>query len=228
MKRQTFSAHNKGKVLRRYIGHSVYEHPNERKQTIRQAVIVFAITTGLSLFSYTYGILNTPVELVSPIPVYAYTELQATPEPTPVVTPAPTPKPTPTPTTDSQVSLSQVEKIVRETFPEEPTVAVAVAKAESGLNPNRENRGKANGKYKGECSIGLFQINLRSDGCTGKKVHWDKVPGETLEEKVEWLKVPENNAKIARDIYDGRGGNWYAWGAYTNGSYKQHLRSDSE
>ncbi len=128
--------------------------------------------------------------------------------------------PTPEPGTKEEI-----RQMIKEAFPEDPKVAVAVGTSESvGLNPNAENRGKANGKYKGECSIGLFQINLRSDGCMGKPVHWDKVPGETLEAKVAWLKVPKNNIKIARDIYVIRGKNWLAWGAYTNGSYKKHLK----
>lgn len=110
-------------------------------------------------------------------------------------------------------------------FPEKSLVAQAIAKAESGLNPNREGIHEAgkhewsSNTYKGECSIGLFQINLAEDACRGKKVHWDKVPGETLEEKIAWLKVPENNIKIARQIYEARG-NFSAWSTYTNGSYQ--------
>jgi hypothetical protein len=109
-------------------------------------------------------------------------------------------------------------------FPEKSLVAQAVAKAESGLNPNREGihaAGKydwSSDTYKGECSIGLFQINLAEDGCKGRKVHWDKAEGETLEEKIAWLKVPANNIKVARQIYEESG--FKPWSTYTNGSYQ--------
>lgn len=127
----------------------------------------------------------------------------------------------------ADLSLDETQTILVEiikAFPEQSLVAQAIAKAESGLNPNREGIHEA-GKYewssdtyKGECSIGLFQINLAEDACRGKKVHWDKVPGETLEEKIAWLKVPENNIKIAREIYEARG--FKPWSTYTSGSYK--------
>lgn len=99
------------------------------------------------------------------------------------------------------VAKTEIEQLIVETFPEDPVVALAVAKAESGLYPRATN---ANDNHK-VCmgSYGVFQI-----GC----IHG--VDKETLFD-------PEFNIKKARQLYDERG--WQPWGAYTNGSYKQHL-----
>jgi len=65
-----------------------------------------------------------------------------------------------------------------------------------------------------------MQINLMKPS-TGKHIHWAKAEGNTLEEKTEWLKVPANNMKVARQIYDRQG--FQPWAAFTGGSYKKHL-----
>lgn len=119
-------------------------------------------------------------------------------------------------TTEKQQIMAEIIEV----FGDDAPRAIAVAKAESGFSTNVENRGKANPKYLGECSIGIYQINLASDGCEGKKVHWDKVPGNTLEEKVAWLKVPSNNIKLAKKIYDSHGKSFQPWGAFSSGAYK--------
>jgi hypothetical protein len=94
-------------------------------------------------------------------------------------------------------------------------VAYAIAKAESNLNPTRVHRDNV------ECSVGLFQINIVKGDGLGAKVHWDKIPGETLNEKIEWLSVPENNILIAKFIYGSSG--FYPWTVYKNGVYKSFL-----
>jgi hypothetical protein len=100
-----------------------------------------------------------------------------------------------------------VKRLIRETFPEEPAIAVAVAMAESQLHPRATNAGDAHRTCKG--SFGIFQI-----GC----VHGYNT---------DTLYNVEANIKIARALYDdakARTGNgWQPWGAYTNGSYKAHL-----
>jgi hypothetical protein len=98
---------------------------------------------------------------------------------------------------------------------ESPT-AIAIAMAESKLNVSAELR-TAN-----ECSIGIFQINLAKDYCNGKWVHAGKVPGDTMEAKVAWLKHPENNIKIARQLYERQG--WNPWSVYLNKSYLRFLQ----
>lgn len=95
-------------------------------------------------------------------------------------------------------SLSIEEKI-RITFPEEPDIMLAIAKAESKLNPHALNRANRNGSV----DIGIFQIN---------SIHgYDE----------EYLKNEDNNLIIARKIYDKQGLN--AWSAYKNGAYLKWL-----
>ena len=54
-------------------------------------------------------------------------------------------------------------------------------------NPNAHAKNKEN-------SVWLFQINLEA--------HAEKVPGKNIAEKIAWLKVPENNIKMAMRLYD--------------------------
>jgi len=98
---------------------------------------------------------------------------------------------------------------------EDGKIAYAIAKCESGLNPSRIHKDEI------EDSVGLFQINLIKGNGNGSKVHSDKVPGNTIEEKEAWLKVPENNILIAKFIKGSSG--FYPWSVYKNGCYKKFL-----
>ena len=100
-----------------------------------------------------------------------------------------------------EYSKEGIERLIRETFPEAPNTAVAVAKAESELNSdafNPEAHVGCNG------SIGIFQM-----AC----VHNRKDP--------EALKDVETNIKRARALYLQEG--WKPWGAYTDGRWRQYL-----
>lgn len=99
------------------------------------------------------------------------------------------------------VARNEIERLIIETFPEDPQTALAIARAESGLNPRAINAGDNHGVCKG--SYGVFQV-----GC----VHG--IPPETLYD-------PVFNIKKARKLYDERG--WEPWGAYTNGSFRKHM-----
>jgi hypothetical protein len=122
-------------------------------------------------------------------------------------------RPTPTPLLaeghqEELVFTSDTQKLIYQVFGEKDwKIAYAIAQAESGLDETRchidEN----------EYSCGLFQINLRA--------HQVKVPGETLEEKAEWLKVPANNIITAKFIRATSG--WRAWSVYLNESYLKFL-----
>lgn len=68
------------------------------------------------------------------------------------------------------------------------SVALAVATAESGLNPNQLNDNPATGDY----SVGCFQINLYGANALHR-------PSEA------WLKVAANNVSYAYQIYVGNG-----------------------
>ena len=96
----------------------------------------------------------------------------------------------------------RVEKEIRETFPEAPNTAVAIAKAESGAKLkidayNPEAHKGCNGSY------GVFQI-----ACVHHRASED-------------LFDPAVNIKKARKIYLKEG--WKPWGAYTSGGYKKYL-----
>jgi len=104
-------------------------------------------------------------------------------------------------------TTERIELEIRKTFPEDADVAVAIAKAESELNPNALNP-EAHRDCNG--SIGLMQI-----AC----VHHIKP---------EKLYDVRENLQTARRIYDtlDKDGNkvgWLPWGAYTDGRYKEYL-----
>ena len=88
-----------------------------------------------------------------------------------------------------------IEEKIRQTFYEEPDRAVAIAKAESGLNPNAFNPEKHKGCVG---SIGIMQI-----AC----VHHKEAPNELTDVAL--------NLMIARRIYEESG--WNPWGVCTDG-----------
>jgi len=134
----------------------------------------------------------------------------------------------PTPTARPVSENERIKNLIRETFGDNGELAIAIGMSESHLIPTRTlfaSKGAhswIDDSYKGECSVGLFMVNLASDNCEGKRVHYDKVPGNTLQDKIAWLKVPENNIKFAKKLYDERG-NFTAWSGYTGGGYKKHM-----
>ena len=107
------------------------------------------------------------------------------------------------PTTTS----NSIEDKIKATFPEEPEIMLAVAKGESGLRNEASSW----------CCHGILQIH--------EEVHKAKIPNEhnkTKEDRIAWLRNPDNNLKIARILYDASGKG--PWEAYTNGSYLQYLQ----
>lgn len=92
--------------------------------------------------------------------------------------------------------LNLMEKIAK-TFPECPDVAIAIAKAESGLKPQATGYNN-----NGSVDRGIFQIN-------------------SIHGYGEELYNPETNLKIARKIYEKNG--WNAWSTYKSGAYLKHL-----
>lgn len=93
-----------------------------------------------------------------------------------------------------EVKEFTIEEKIAETFPEYPELMIAVAKAESGLNPLATNR-----NTNGSRDIGLMMIN---------SVHGY--------DDLEMFDVDKNLA-AARSIYDKQG--ITAWAAFNNGSY---------
>jgi len=126
---------------------------------------------------------------------------------------------------------SPVVDLIRETFPEEPEIAVAIASAESGLDPEKPSEtdlmrdGRA-------FSYGLMQINLTvhkigSSDCPsafrGSDYEAVVVDEALYRACVALASDPKRNLDTARGIYDGKGGVFHDWGAYLNGGYKRFL-----
>lgn len=82
-----------------------------------------------------------------------------------------------------------IEEEIKKAFPENPDTMLAIAKAESRLNPKAHNDNS-----NGTIDTGIFQIN---------SVHGY---GE------QWLQDPANNIKAARAIYEKQG--LKAWATY--------------
>lgn len=96
----------------------------------------------------------------------------------------------------------EVIEIIRKYFPENTSIATAIAKAESGLNP--EALGDTNTKYP---SAGIFQIRL--------------LPNRGIT-KEQMFQV-EENVKYARKLYESSG--WNPWSVWKNGSYEKYLEN---
>lgn len=88
-------------------------------------------------------------------------------------------------------------KLIRDTFPEDPHTALAIARCESGLNIEAYNPNNTNGTTDG----GLWQIN--------------DVHNPTLERLGYDKYNPEDATKFARHLYEQNG--WRDWVCYTHG-----------
>ena len=111
---------------------------------------------------------------------------------------------------ENQAGVSLEEKI-KAVFPEEPDVAVAIARCESGLDPHRIGDGHLSFDYNGEIlgeSIGLFQIRT---GGNDNGIVWNRASknGLSVNDFKEQMKNPDENIKYARQVYNSRG--WNAW-----------------
>jgi len=91
-----------------------------------------------------------------------------------------------------------IEEKIAQAFPENPKVMIAIAKAESNLDPNATNV-----NTNGSTDIGLFQIN---------SIHG--------EDELSLFDVDKNIA-VARKIYDKQG--LSAWSVFNNKSFLKHM-----
>lgn len=118
----------------------------------------------------------------------------------------------------SEVSTQQeeIDAYIRTIFGKDAKVAIAVNRVE--CNPGNKKYPKCVYHTDHEYSVGIFQINLFN------KSHWihaKKVPGKTMEEKIENLKDPYLNTLIAYKIFTDSG--FEPWAGYTSGRYLDHL-----
>lgn len=113
----------------------------------------------------------------------------------------------------------EVKDYLKTIFGKHSRVAWAVMQAE--CNYNRPEWPKCVNSSAVEHSVGEFQINIAKNGGAGKRVHWDKIPGNDLFEKEEWLSDWRNNILMAYKIFQDSG--WFPWAGYTSNNYKYHL-----
>jgi len=95
-------------------------------------------------------------------------------------------------------------------FGADAKIARAICQSESGLKADSMNKTL---NKDGSWDIGTCQINLQA--------HWDKIPGDTKDDKVHWLTMPELNIAVAKLVYDSQG--WTAWTDYKNKRYLKNL-----
>lgn len=98
-----------------------------------------------------------------------------------------------------------MKALIRETFPDDPATAVAIAYCESGLKATAYNPTNTNGTTDG----GLWQIN---------SVHDQRLRQLGLDKY-----NPEDATVFARMLYDERGG-WGDWMCYTTRMHLAYLR----
>ena len=98
----------------------------------------------------------------------------------------------------NEVKELTIEEKIAQAFPENPKVMIAIAKAESNLDPNATNV-----NTNGSTDTGLFQIN---------SIHG--------EDELSLFDVDKNIA-VARKIYDKQG--LSAWSVFNNKSFLKHM-----
>jgi len=150
-------------------------------------------------------VVYAPNKLVSPIPNSTITPTPT--ESTPSITPAPTIMPE---------KQKDIENYMRTIFGSDARVAVAISHNE--CNPSNAKYPECVLYTSAEYSVGVFQINLYN---AKQWIHAGRVPGKTMEEKVEWLKNPYNNTLYAYWVFKTSG--WDPWTAYTSGNYLRSL-----
>lgn len=139
----------------------------------------------------------------------------------PIATMPPKTSPTPAPLDPTKEELyKEFEAYVKTIFGKDAKVALAVSAVECNKG-NKQWPGCVYSTEK-EHSVGVFQINLAQENGKGPWIHASKVPGKTMEEKVEYLKNPFNNVLVAFKIFtDSKG--FQPWSGFTSGNYKKHL-----
>lgn len=169
---------------------------NKRLYGIRVKVwLTCLIVVLIGVIFYTLGM--GVKGLLTPSVVYAQTAIIV-----------PTASPTP-----SEYSQKEIEGYIKTIFGKDADLAIRVQHSE--CSPLNKNYPRCVYHTDREYSVGIFQINLFNKDHT---IHAGKIPGETMEEKIEWLKNPFNNTLVAFKIFKDSG--FYPWSAYKRGDIR--------
>ncbi len=133
-----------------------------------------------------------------------------------IISPLADNKPTPTQTPEQIATQKEIEGYIKTIFGKDARIAIAVSHNE--CSPKNQMYPKCNLHTNAENSVGLFQINIQSETA---RVHWNRIPGKTLDEKKVWLDDPYNNTLLAYWIFQTSG--WTPWSAFTSGRYLNDL-----
>lgn len=106
-------------------------------------------------------------------------------------------------------SKEGIERLIRETFPEAPNTAVAIAKCESGLDADIQSHHTLS--YGREQSYGVFQIHAKDHDRTATRLGFG-----------DYKTQVEDNVNMARHLFDARG-SFKDWTCYKTGEYKKFL-----
>lgn len=110
----------------------------------------------------------------------------------------------------------EIEAYIRTIFGKDARVAIAVSHNE--CSPQHRDYPSCVLHTQAEYSVGIFQINLYNER---HWIHAAKVPGETMDQKIEWLKNPYHNTLVAYKIFKDSG--FHPWTAYSSGNYLNDL-----
>lgn len=119
---------------------------------------------------------------------------------------------------DSRGSSQQeeIDAYIRTIFGKDAKVFTAITRVE--CNPKNKQYPACVYHTEHEYSVGVAQINLFNKS---HAIHAAKVPGDTMEEKIESLKDPYINVLVAYKIFTDSG--FAPWAGYTSGRYLDHM-----
>lgn len=138
------------------------------------------------------------------VPVVQVVHADLIPTLTPTSSPINMPNNKPDTHESTYTPSSDVESLICQIFGDECEIAIAISRAESGLDcSKRSYQANTNGTY----DHGLFQIN---------DIHRSRYPDADFYDCV-------TNARIAKEIRDSWQG-WHAWSVYNSGSYITFLK----
>jgi hypothetical protein len=121
---------------------------------------------------------------------------------------------------DGKPTVQEVKDYLRVIYGNRWKLAWAVAEAE--CNHTRKEWPMCSFSWAKELSIGILQINIAKDEGRGAWVHWEKIPGNNLQEKQAWLMDWKHNILMAFVISKG-GTDFGPWTGFTSNNYKKFL-----